>query len=261
MVEQSRPRETTNIHERGGLTQAHWQEAIKWLREWDMRSTAKNLAQNLKRSHYGNRKKRNEYVESIYGREGRETVTSNEIIAYSQKVINGEFPDNGFHHRRYLGKLHWGQISDMRSYSLGNELVQEILSYAAFEYYYYPAVYERPNDPWTRTFGMLNNKPLASLRSERSKVTPNQKEDLISEVRQWQEIYQQHFGIKPFVVYGESFQYLYFVAARDQLENEWIFHENPDVMMSFGYLDKDHVILDGDTEHSSQLPEVSAALQ
>ncbi len=61
--------EKVNIHERGGLTPAHWQEVVKRLGE-------------------------------------PKDETSEKIVAYAQKVISGEFPDTGFHYKEYLGRRH-----------------------------------------------------------------------------------------------------------------------------------------------------------
>ena len=72
MAERPQPtsaQETTPLHERGGLTPKHWEEVVT-LRE-------------------------------ALGFNGEK------IVAYAQKVISGEFPDRGFHHRMYLGQRHW----------------------------------------------------------------------------------------------------------------------------------------------------------
>jgi len=79
--------ERIDLHERGGLTPAHWQEAIKRVGKPDYRA---------------------------FGKQGYDETTA-KIVAYATKVISGEFPDSGFHHRRFLGQTHWIVLSGIET--------------------------------------------------------------------------------------------------------------------------------------------------
>lgn len=70
--------EQVNLHERGGLTPAHWQEVIKRIRD------------------------------------SRDAIAQ-KVMTYAQKVISGEFPDSGFHHRSFLGRRHWRVLSQIKT--------------------------------------------------------------------------------------------------------------------------------------------------
>lgn len=68
--------EQVNLHERGGLTPEYWQEVIS------------RVARN-----------KGEIPEKV--------------VAYGRKVLSGEFPDSGFHHREFLGRKHWEIIKGL----------------------------------------------------------------------------------------------------------------------------------------------------
>lgn len=85
--------------ERGGLTPAHWEEVVRMigkgrLDEQYEKSLIGRTAINEKLDQYTN----------------PNNPIPEKIIAYAQKVMSGEFPDNGFHHRQYLGRRHWEGI-------------------------------------------------------------------------------------------------------------------------------------------------------
>src|SRR3989344_5911367 len=71
--------ERIDLHERGGLTPAHWQEVIKRLPPW------RNLA----------------------GTTGR---TDTKLYEYAWNVIEGEFAGTQGHHQEYLGSRHWSNV-------------------------------------------------------------------------------------------------------------------------------------------------------
>lgn len=62
---------------------------------------------------------------------------SAKIASYAQKVMTGEFPATGFHHRSYLGERHWRSIKGLveNLEKQGNKLASETLFYARFEQY------------------------------------------------------------------------------------------------------------------------------
>src|SRR3989344_2348763 len=63
--------EKVNLHERGGLTPAHWQGVVKRLPSW---------------------------------------LRNRELRVYAQKVIEGEFDGTQDHHQEYLGSRHWFDV-------------------------------------------------------------------------------------------------------------------------------------------------------
>ena len=93
--------EEINLHERGGLTPAHWQEVIRMIGKRSLDAGyEKSLYERFKRSI------KDEYTNP-------HNPIPSKIIAYANKVISGEFPDTGFHHRQYLGRRHWKGISSL----------------------------------------------------------------------------------------------------------------------------------------------------
>lgn len=62
---------------------------------------------------------------------------SEKIASYAQKVVSGEFPPKGFHHREYLGSRHWVLIKQIPTSpeEAGTKLGSQICSYARFEQY------------------------------------------------------------------------------------------------------------------------------
>lgn len=71
--------EQVNIHERGSLTPAHWQEVIKRLPPW------RNFA-------------------------GATGLSETKLYVYAWNVIEGEFAGTQDHHQEYLGSRHWSNV-------------------------------------------------------------------------------------------------------------------------------------------------------
>lgn len=83
MAERLRSQDTVNLHERGGLTADDWREVI-----------------------------------TLVGEPSSGDDIAIKIVTYAQNVINGKFPNKGFHHRDYLGNGHWRRIGRTRSSTL-----------------------------------------------------------------------------------------------------------------------------------------------
>ena len=78
-IEPNQPsKDAENIHERHGLTHAHWADIINRLGE-------------------------------------PQDEISQKLVDYGRKVVDGEFLDNGFHHRQYLGQRHWELVAHLYS--------------------------------------------------------------------------------------------------------------------------------------------------
>lgn len=89
--------EQVHLHERGGLTPAHWQEVLDLLAIYDNPTRAK-------------------------------------ITHYGQAVINGEVEDHNFNHRNYLGHRHWDEIaSSLRHQKNTSPIAKEVEIYAILE--------------------------------------------------------------------------------------------------------------------------------
>lgn len=121
LAEQGRPSpDIALLQERGGLTPVHWEEVVRRTPKPSMQIAPDKYPLWAK------------------------------IVAYGQKVIDGEFPDTNNHHRMYLGQRHWRLILQLnprdevkksrifppwsKTELVTSKFAELVRQYAAFEY-------------------------------------------------------------------------------------------------------------------------------